>query len=113
MSLVRFSDSAAHDSSGVKAARSLLVSFKVAYIMSRFPTIAETFILHEMLELKRLGLHIEIFPLIHQKEPVKHAKVDILATQVHYHRLFSTATILAQLYWLYKKPKIYGSTWWE
>jgi glycosyltransferase involved in cell wall biosynthesis len=84
---------------------------KVAYILSRFPTIAETFILYEMLELKRLGLQIEIFPLIHQREPVKHAEVDLLAAQVHHHSLFSGATVAAHLYWLRKNPKIYGQVW--
>lgn len=89
------------------------MSQKVAYIMSRFPTIAETFILYEMLELKRLGLQIEIFPLIRQKEPVRHAEVDKLAGQVHYHQLFSVATVAAQLYWFRKKPKRYLQLWWK
>jgi glycosyltransferase involved in cell wall biosynthesis len=89
------------------------MSQKVAYLMSRFPTIAETFILYEMLELKRLGLQVEIFPLIRQKEPVKHAEVDKLAGQVHYHQLLSVATLAAQLYWFRKKPKRYLQLWWQ
>lgn len=86
---------------------------KLAYIMSRFPTIAETFILFEMLELKRLGLQIEIFPLIHQKEPVRHPEIDGLAGQVHYHHVLSAAAISAQLYWFRKKPKAYLQVWWK
>lgn len=89
------------------------MSEKIAYLMSRFPTIAETFILYEMLELKRLGLQIEIFPLIRQTEPVKHAEVDMLAPQVHYHHLLSASTIAAQFYWLSKKPRLYFRVWWE
>jgi colanic acid/amylovoran biosynthesis glycosyltransferase len=89
------------------------MSQKIAYIMSRFPTIAETFILYEILELKRLGLHIEIFPLIHQKEAVSHREVEMLERYVHYPKLLSIATLLAQLYWLYTKPKTYGRVWWR
>src|SRR4051795_10791622 len=37
---------------------------KVAYLMSRFPKITETFILYEILELEQLGMQIEVFPLI-------------------------------------------------
>ena len=86
---------------------------KLAYIMSRFPTIAETFILYEMLELKQLGLQIEIFPLIHQQEPVRHTETDMLAAQVHYDHVLSSATVAAQLYWLRKKPKVYLQIWWK
>lgn len=89
------------------------MSEKIAYLMSRFPTIAETFILYEMLELKELGLQIEIFPLIRQTEPVKHTEVDMLAPQVHYSQLLSAATIAAQFYWLSKKPRLYVRVWWE
>ncbi|MBO9343930.1 MAG: colanic acid biosynthesis glycosyltransferase WcaL, partial [Roseiflexus sp.] len=45
----------------------------VAYTMSRFPKITETFILIEMLELERQGVRVEIFPLIREREPVQHA----------------------------------------
>jgi colanic acid/amylovoran biosynthesis glycosyltransferase len=60
-----------------------------------------------------LGLHIEIFPLIHQKEAVRHREVEMLEMCIHYPKLLSVATLLAQLYWLYKKPKVYGRVWWR
>ncbi len=86
---------------------------KIAYIMSRFPMISETFILYEILELERLGLHIEIFPLLRQNESVKHAEVEALADRVHYNHVFSMATLTAQLYWLYKRPRNYLLAWWR
>ena len=48
---------------------------KVAYMMSRFPKITETFILYEILELKKLGIDVEIYPLIRERVPIQHPEV--------------------------------------
>lgn len=45
---------------------------KIAYIMSRFPLISETFILREMIEVERQGHEIMLYPLICQNQPVIH-----------------------------------------
>lgn len=45
---------------------------KVAYIMSRFPGLSETFILREMCELERIGWHLSLYPLIFKEETVIH-----------------------------------------
>lgn len=45
---------------------------KVAYIMSRFPGLSETFILREMCELERIGWHLSLYPLIFKEEAVIH-----------------------------------------
>ena len=47
---------------------------RLAYIMSRFPHLPETFILREMGELERQGWDIELFPLIFQEQTVIHAE---------------------------------------
>jgi colanic acid/amylovoran biosynthesis glycosyltransferase len=83
---------------------------KIAYILSRFPTVSETFILYEMIELGRLGVEIEIFPLIHEIGPVTHPEVNALLPRVHYARYFSPDTIRDHLFWLRKKPKTYFET---
>jgi len=85
----------------------------VAYIMSRFPVISETFVLYEMLELQKAGLRIEIFPLIHQDEKVVHPEVESLVKQTHYTPLLSTEALSAQFYWLWKRPKAYLRIWWR
>jgi glycosyltransferase involved in cell wall biosynthesis len=85
----------------------------IAYIMSRFPKISETFILYEILELERLGLHVEIFPLIHQKEPVVHSEAQAAVDRAHYSSYLSRSMLSAQLYWLYKRPGTYLKTWWK
>ncbi len=45
---------------------------KIAYIMSRFPNLSETFILREMIGLERLGWSVALHPLIFQRQAVTH-----------------------------------------
>jgi glycosyltransferase involved in cell wall biosynthesis len=83
---------------------------KIAYILSRFPTVSETFILYEIIELRKLGAEIDIFPLVHQKGAIIHAEVETLAPRVHYYHFFSLASIRDHVFWLHKKPKTYIQT---
>src|SRR5688500_14630311 len=45
---------------------------KVAYIMSRFPKITETFVLYEMLALEKQGVQVEVYPLQRERTEVMH-----------------------------------------
>jgi glycosyltransferase involved in cell wall biosynthesis len=45
---------------------------RVAYMMSRFPKLTETFVLDEILELERRGVEVEVFPLWREKAEVIH-----------------------------------------
>ncbi len=48
----------------------------IAYVMSRFPRLTETFILSELGAMDRAGVDIELHPLLHQRgEPVQPAAV--------------------------------------
>jgi glycosyltransferase involved in cell wall biosynthesis len=49
---------------------------RIAYVMSRFPKITETFILREMVELDRLGWQVEPFALVREREQVAHPGVE-------------------------------------
>jgi colanic acid/amylovoran biosynthesis glycosyltransferase len=46
---------------------------KIAYIMSRFPNLPETFILREMIALEQQGWEVALYPLIVQNSSVVHA----------------------------------------
>jgi len=85
----------------------------VAYTMSRFPKITETFILIEMLELERQGVRVEIFPLIREREPVQHADAQRMVERAHFCRLFSRSVLDAQIYWLLRRPRAYLRAWWH
>lgn len=86
---------------------------KIAYIVSRFPTVSETFILYEIIELQKRGAEIDIFPLIHQRESVSHAEVKLLIPHVHYPSIFSLNTIRDHFYWFRKNPTTYARTIWD
>lgn len=85
----------------------------VAYVMSRFPALTETFILYEILELERLGLRVEVFPLLRQREEVLHPEARAVVERAHYGHVLSVATLAAQLYWLSRRPRAYLGAWWR
>lgn len=86
---------------------------KIAYLMSRFPHLPETFILREMLELVRIGWEIEIYPLIVQNPSVIHPQVETLIDRVHRMDLVSARMVESNLKMLLKRPGTYISTAWR
>lgn len=53
-------------------ARANAQSPRVAYVMSRFPKLTETFVLDEILELERAGVCVDVFPLWRERTSVVH-----------------------------------------
>lgn len=86
---------------------------RVGYVMSWYPAVTETFILHEMLQLRRLGVDLDIFPLLGAATDVRHPGSEELDGRVHYHRGFSPELMLAQLHWLRRRPRAYLRAWWR
>jgi colanic acid/amylovoran biosynthesis glycosyltransferase len=84
---------------------------RIAYLMSRFPKISETFILYEIVALEKIGLDVEIFPLVREREPVQHREAERLAAKAHDVRLASLAVLRAQLHWLLRHPRRYFGVW--
>jgi colanic acid/amylovoran biosynthesis glycosyltransferase len=87
------------------------VKAPVAYLLSRFPKITETFILYEIVELHRQGVPVEIFSLVREHEEVMHPEAARLVDSVHYASLFSLAVWASQFYWLSRHPLWYLKTW--
>ncbi|NMO13632.1 glycosyltransferase family 4 protein [Pyxidicoccus fallax] len=85
---------------------------RVAYLVSWFPTVTETFILNELRELERLGMRIDVFPLLGRHGYVNHPGTESLVARAHYRRLFAWATFAAQVYWLLRAPGAYLAAWW-
>lgn len=84
---------------------------KVAYIMSRFPKLSETFVLYEMLALQQQGIEVEVFPLINERAKVIHAEAKPFVARAHYLPVFSLSILFANLYFLMKKPAAYLGMW--
>lgn len=85
---------------------------KVAYIMSRFPKLTETFILYEMLGMERAGVQIDVFPLLREKTKVMHSEAVRFVESAHFQPFISFAIIQANLHFLLRKPHAYLGTLW-
>ena len=86
---------------------------KVAYIMSRFPKITETFILYEMLATERQGIRVEVYPLLRERTTIMHPEAPPFVERAHFHPLISWSILRAQIYFLWRKPRAYLGTLWR
>lgn len=80
----------------------------VAYIMSRFPKLTETFIAREILAVQRLGVAVEIHPLMRERATLTHPEVDALVQQAHYQPLLSLPILASQLALIATRPLAYA-----
>jgi len=87
------------------------VGQKIAYIMSRFPHLPETFILREMTELERQGWQIALYPLIRQKQAVVHHEAKPWLSQVRYLPFISIGLLAANLKMFIRRPFRYSMSW--
>ncbi len=77
---------------------------KLAYIMSRFPKLSETFILNELLTANTLGVPIGIYPLIRERQRVMHPEVEAWVRRARFQRLFSPGLLLAHAHYMVRQP---------
>ena len=84
---------------------------RVAYIVSRFPKLTETFILYEILAMEQeFGIEVEIYSLLRQHERVVNPQVKPLIKRVHFERLLSWRILSANVHYLLKRPGTYFRT---
>ena len=94
--------------SGMPPARSPEgLSPRVAYVMSRFPKLTETFVLYEILALEKFGIEVQIYPLLRERQAVSHPEVFKLLSRVHFLPFLSLPILRAQLHFLRWKPVEY------
>lgn len=106
-------------------------TLQIGYLMSRFPRLTETFILYEILALKRRGVQVEIYPLLRERktrvhpdgasvlrkavdllsreerEVVMHPDARPLLPQVHYSPLLTWGIVATNLRQLIARPLAY------
>lgn len=90
-----------------------LSKVKVAYIMSRFPKLTETFILYEILALRDIGAEVEIYPLIRERQPVSHAEAQELTKEAHFYPFLSPKILWAHWHYIKCCPGKYFATLFE
>jgi colanic acid/amylovoran biosynthesis glycosyltransferase len=83
----------------------------VAYVVSRFPSVTETFIVNEIVALEQLGERIQLFSLRRQ-DLATHSAPDHLVTRCTAGSDLGVAEILgAQLHWLRRRPRRWLAAW--
>lgn len=84
---------------------------KIAYVMSRFPHLPETFILREMNELERQGWTIALYPLVLQAQTVVHAAAKPWLPRAKYLPYLSGGIVLANRQAFRQYPGAYLHLW--
>lgn len=84
---------------------------KIAYVMSRFPHLPETFILREMNELERQGWTIALYPLVQQKQGVVHEEAKPWLERVRYDGFLSGRVLRGNVQALARHPAAYIHLW--
>ena len=82
---------------------------KVAYVMSRFPKLTETFILHEMIAVEGLGVEVSLYPLLRERGDAQPEAVRWIE-RARYQPFISWSILRSQLHFLRRSPRRYLST---
>ena len=85
---------------------------KIAYVMSRFPKVSETFVLYEMLAVERAGASVELYPLLRERSEVIHPEAVRMVSRARYHPFLSRAILWSNFHFLRTEPRTYlGALW--
>lgn len=79
----------------------------VAYLVSRFPSVSQTFVLNEILELEALGWKVNLYPMIRETESVTHPRAVEVTGRARYRSIASLKCVRANIYWAKKRPVDY------
>ncbi len=85
---------------------------RVAYIMSRFPKITETFVLFEMREMERLGLDVDVYPLQRERTAVSHPEASPYVERAKFAPWLTCAMLAACAHFLLRRPRVFLQTVW-
>jgi colanic acid/amylovoran biosynthesis glycosyltransferase len=77
----------------------------VAYVMSRFPKLTETFILQELLAMDRAGVRVELYPLLRQRGESVQPAAQRWVDRAHFFPFISPAIIASQWHYL-RDPRL-------
>jgi len=80
---------------------------KVAYLMSRFPKLTETFVLYEILAVRRQGVDAVVYPLIRERTRVMHPEARRIVEEARFEPLISWRLLRAHAHYLCRSPARY------
>lgn len=85
-------------------------SSRVAYVMSRFPKLTETFVLREMIELENAGVEIGVYPLQRERTKTVHPSAIPFVERACFTPLMSAQILAANIRTFVRKPVRYLTT---
>ncbi len=83
---------------------------RVAYVMSRFPRLSETFVLYELLAVEHAGVHIDLYPLLRERAAVTHPEAAPLVERARYQPFLSWPILRSHAHFLRRCPRRYLAT---
>lgn len=86
---------------------------RVAYVMSRFPKLTETFVLYEILAVEAQGATVDLYPLLREREVTMHPEAGPLVARARYLPFLSRDIVASQLWFLAHRPRRYLGTIWR
>jgi glycosyltransferase involved in cell wall biosynthesis len=92
------------------AARRAEARPRIAYLISRFPKLTETFVLDEILEMERAGIVIEVFPLWRERTDVIHPEARPIVARAHFTPTLDLPILRDNLCMLWQAPGLYLAT---
>lgn len=85
---------------------------RVAYLVSRFPRLTETFVVAEAEAVQRAGAQLTLYPLHQEKAAVIQPDAAAMADRVHYHRILSPAILASAARSMIHRPRaFFGAAW--
>jgi len=83
---------------------------RVAYLVSRYPRLTETFVARELEAVVRAGVDARLYPLHREKTEVTQPTTASLEARVHYEPLLSWDVLVSQVRTLRRQPRTYLRT---
>jgi colanic acid/amylovoran biosynthesis glycosyltransferase len=80
---------------------------RIAYLVSRFPKLTETFVLYELLAIEKLGEAVSLYPLQREHQSVRHPEAEAWTQRAHWVPFLSLGVLRAHLHYLWRKPAAY------
>lgn len=86
---------------------------RIAYIMSRFPKITETFVFYEILAMDAMGLPVDVYPLLREHQKVAHPEAETWVARARFQPFISLPILRAHVHFLRRAPARYARVLWD
>lgn len=86
---------------------------KVAYVVSRFPRLTETFVVREMAAVRRAGADVDLYPIHRERASIVQPDAAALEPFVHHTPLLGPSVLRSQFATLRARPRSYLDALWS